>query len=524
MNKLNNVSLNFNLREPRAKRATQLYCVVRVDGKQHKIPLHIKIQPWLWDNKKQIPILLNEDKSTLQVFNIILDLRLLFWEKCLYLCNVRELNLINEIKNFINMKKVQNLRPGDGRKPRATTLLAKAFNIYYAEKPTKESTVKIQHRRLDFFCKYCQEIGQDKMSMLSRSGLNAFRDYLVRERDKQNKHKCSNKTINEKCEIIERLINLMAGHSAFDRYNIQPVKYRPLPEVRTTGENKMRQPLTNNELKAIKECSTLTPREEEYRDLFLAQCECGCRVSDLWKIFDTSQQKHYTRDGEEVFVISTLKENIDAVIVVTPLIKAMQTKYSNGFKFAKMKSDCFNWTYNENIRRICRKAELVTPVRYMDARGTMQTKPLCEVITSHYARYTFINEAIKHKHYDPTKLKYMTGHASEKMINQVYSIISAKDKANDVLYTLEHIGMEQTQQTTNKIAEYRDVLAHYGEPRVNYINLDEEGLLRLIVTKYEIPLNRKGWKTQDLKKIYNNTDVDLSNKFRQDLPKVEANQ
>lgn len=49
------------------------------------------------------------------------------------------------------MKKVQNLRPGDGRKPRATTLLAKAFNIYYAEKPTKESTVKIQHRRLDFF-------------------------------------------------------------------------------------------------------------------------------------------------------------------------------------------------------------------------------------------------------------------------------------------------------------------------------------------------------------------------------------
>lgn len=95
MNKLNNITLNFNLREPHVKRPTQLYAVVRANTKQYKIPLHIKIQPWLWDNKKQIPILLNEDKSTLQVFNIILDLRLLFWEKCLYLCNVRELNLIN---------------------------------------------------------------------------------------------------------------------------------------------------------------------------------------------------------------------------------------------------------------------------------------------------------------------------------------------------------------------------------------------------------------------------------------------
>lgn len=89
MKKLN--SLNFNLREPRAKKATQLYAVIRVDGKQYKIPLQCKIQPWLWNSRKQIPIS-NGDTNALHIFNIISHLRLLF-EKNVYMFAMLTLSL-----------------------------------------------------------------------------------------------------------------------------------------------------------------------------------------------------------------------------------------------------------------------------------------------------------------------------------------------------------------------------------------------------------------------------------------------
>ena len=87
MKELNSVSLNFNLREPRAKRPTQLYCVIRVDGKQHKIPLQCKIQPWLWDKKRQQPILMSGNEYILRIIKIISDLKLGFLEKVCYGCN-----------------------------------------------------------------------------------------------------------------------------------------------------------------------------------------------------------------------------------------------------------------------------------------------------------------------------------------------------------------------------------------------------------------------------------------------------
>ena len=76
LNCLKELTLNFNLRKPTSKRPTNVYAVVKVCGKQLKIPTTAKINSYLWDSKKQVPMLLNsmsdaERDNAKRVFSII---------------------------------------------------------------------------------------------------------------------------------------------------------------------------------------------------------------------------------------------------------------------------------------------------------------------------------------------------------------------------------------------------------------------------------------------------------------------
>ena len=76
LNCLKELTLNFNLRKPTSKRPTNVYAVVKVCGKQLKIPTTAKINAYLWDSKKQLPMLLNsmsdaERDNAKRVFSII---------------------------------------------------------------------------------------------------------------------------------------------------------------------------------------------------------------------------------------------------------------------------------------------------------------------------------------------------------------------------------------------------------------------------------------------------------------------
>ena len=523
---LNNISLNFNLREPNKRGATPIYVVLRIDNKQYKIPTGCAISPWLWDSKKQIPILLNNDKNIIRIFNIISGLRLLFWKKCLYVCNVH--NLLSDIKAYVHNMNEQNLRPGDGRKPRATTLLKRAFTIYYDERKAKDSTQRVQQTRLTSYYEYCRQVGNDKMSMLRQAGINEYRDYLVSQTNG------CNRLINDKCALIVRLVNLMATHSKFNRYHIQQVKYMPLPVVTPKGEHKKRRPLTRCELQAIADCEGLTAREQEYRDLFMAQCSCGCRASDLWKLFSTTEQEHYAYNGKEAIVINTKKEDIKAVIMLTSELKAIQTKYAHGFKYAKIKGhDFVNCTFNANIRSICRKAGLLSTEQYIDAHGHVCKKQLCEIISSHFARYTFIKDCIE-RGLNPDEIKDFTGHADATMINEVYAIITGRDKAKNVFKALERVnGHNATNKETSEpqprnertdILHLRDILAWFGEPRLNYMSItDPRELIRLITTKYEVPLSNMGWSVQKLESLYKAHDMEGYKHLRADIEKLRPN-
>ena len=533
------MSLNFNLREPRANKPTNLYCVVKCGTTQLKFSTGFKIVTSQWDKKRQLPTctanMSEMDRAiNASILNTISAIRFGYNEYYTYLCTNSETTTIDEIKNYfkeniinnIDMANEQNLQKG--KSPKATTLLKKAFDVYYSEIRTnaKESSKNMTYNTLSAFFNYCDAIEKDAKSMLSQKGLNDFKSYLIKKskEDKANGNKRydSPSRINSKCETVARLINsVMVSHSAFLKYGISRVEYQQMQENHAQGENKKRRPLTDEEITKLANCNNLTDEEKEYRDLFVLECNGSYRAGDTAKLFDKSLQKTYKKGDYELIMINTQKENIDAVIWVNDTVRTILNRYQGGFKYANPTSKNYVSVYSKKLKRIFKKAELDNVETYTDAHGETKTAPLYEIIGSHFARYTFIYNGLFKMGFTPNELKDFTGHADERMINECYSVYTKDDIANNAFKALERISKNNVATNTanvdtDKVAEYKDVLAFYGEPYKNYRNItDAEELLRMIVTKYEMPLKEKGYTTKVLKQIYNSSSAEERSKYEE---------
>jgi hypothetical protein len=91
LNYAKGMTLNFNLRKPLSKRPTNLYAVVNACGKQIKIPTTAKINAYMWDKKKQLPMMFDgmsegERDNAKQVLSIILSFQSAFSDYYCYIC------------------------------------------------------------------------------------------------------------------------------------------------------------------------------------------------------------------------------------------------------------------------------------------------------------------------------------------------------------------------------------------------------------------------------------------------------
>ena len=104
------VSLNFNLREPKGNKPTIVYCVIKYGIRQFKISTKLKVNSWQWNKKQQIPIITpnmsDEDRNNnMHLLKVISSIRLGYSDYLSYLCNVSEKTIENEIKRcfFTNL-------------------------------------------------------------------------------------------------------------------------------------------------------------------------------------------------------------------------------------------------------------------------------------------------------------------------------------------------------------------------------------------------------------------------------------
>lgn len=533
---VNELSLNFNLREPKGNKSTNVYAVVKCGKVQLKFAIGCKCNSWQWNKKQQTPIISQQmtdeerDNNT-KVLSVISGIRFGYLNYFSYICKSQQMTSEKEIKETINniineiscedMANNENLRKSVVRTPKATTLLMKAFEIYYTEiKTVKESAKNAAFSLLKSFFKYCEVTGNDKLSMLTQRGLNDYKSYLIEKSKVDCKNGCArydgNTQINNKCQAVARYINqVLSVHNNFLRYKIAKVSYLNLEEVNPKNEEKKRRPLTNEEINKLIKCETLTSEEKEYRDLFLLECYCAYRVGDTPKLFDKNLQRHYEKDGYELIMIETQKENIDAVIWLNDSVKQILNRYEDGFKYANPTERTYSQKLNYRLKTIAKKAGLDAMESYTDGHNRKVTQPLYEILSSHFARYTFIYNGLFKLGLTPNELKDFTGHANDTMINECYAIYTKNDKFNNAVKAIERISKANNTKEKNidcesdKVREYKDVLAFYCEPPINYryIN-DSEELLRMIITKYEMPLKERGYCTELLKKIYNSNDME----------------
>lgn len=536
---LNSSSLNFNLREPYKNKSTNIYAVIKINKKQIKIATELKINSWQWDKKKQIPIIDNktnkEDiENLINIFNILYDFRFAFLNYFLYISTndlrPTEDNIKEYMSKHLNNKEMknQNLKKGEGRKPKATNLLKRAFQIYYKEMHTtiKESSIEANETRLKAFLDYCEEKEKDALSMLSQIGINEYQDYLIKkskkEKENGNKRYDSSKSINNKCELIERLINkVMVGNSAFIRYHISPIRYNQLEEVIQKGEEKKRRPLKEEEINKLISCQDLNDEEKEYRDLFILECNGSYRISDTAKLFDKKEQKVIKKGDYEFIVINTQKENIISVIWVNDVIREILKRYEKGFKFANPLSKSFATRYNIVIKSVAKKAKLNSIETYINAHNEKEEKYLYEIIASHFARYTFIYNGLFKFGFMPNELKDFTGHRDDRMINECYKIETAEDKANNAYRAINRVLNEKlenkrlvriTKENINEqddlIREIKEALYCLGADTNELIDInDYHRLNEILYIDYHNKYQEMGCNMAYIKDLYLNKDI-----------------
>ena len=542
------ISLNFNLREPKGNKCTNVYAVVKYGRTQLKFSIGCKVNCWQWDRKKQRPIvndkMSDEDvKNNIKVMNMISSFLFCYLDYYSYLCknSIRisrdELKeYINDIINYIkgNMANNQNLKTSVVRTPKASTLLKKAFVIYYTEisPSTKESSKQIEKGKLNAFFSYCEEIGKDKLSMLTTKGMNDYKTFLMKRSKELGEKGDSNKTINNKCKTIAKLINsVLATHNEFLRYNLTEIKYVNLEEVNAKGEDKKRRPLTREEINQLMDCDILNEKEQEFRDLFLLECNGSYRISDTAKLFDKSQQKRTKIGDYEFIIINTKKEDITSVIWVNDLVKEILIKYEKGFKFADLTNEKkYKGQFNDIIKRIFKKAKLDSTEKFIDAKGIEHKEKLCDIISSHFARYTFVYNGLFVLGFEPSELIDFTGHANDKMINEVYSIHTDEDKAKKAARSLDRVLGKKKEETTNPIRsritkdnineqddlikEVKDALYCLGADLNELVDITDYHELNVILyNDYHMKLVELGI-DKDVKEVYRLDNVSLAEKRR----------
>lgn len=483
-------TLNFNLREPNKKSATPLYAVLKIGKKQYKIPTGQKVNPWEWNEKKNKPT--PNSANAAQVMEIILAMNFCFFKEKMYICTKGVETLLLHLRSCAENNEIKDGRMKDenlikGRNPKATTLVAKAWDIYKSEHVNNSETTMANYTGfIKGFNEWLKDSDKDRQGTLSTAGLDAYKAFLL-------ENGASAMMVNKKCLFLARLINNVCTRDGFTRNAIREVKCTKIQEVKKNAADNKKQPLTKDEVKALQEVEVRNKREEEVRDIFVMHCHVGCRPDDLQKLFKGQYER-----VNGYYVYDTAKEHITTHTPIVPIIEETLAKYANGFESINILNlRCTN--FNVVLRRLAKRAGLDREISYTDQYGQTVTKPLHDGVSMYFARHTFITWKLE-EGCTAEQVHFMSGHRDTTMINNVYGHYTAEI----VTKQLAQIQQPQIQQPQNDIVdECRRVLAFLQVPYSEYATIDTwDGLARLI-TKREHELLEKGYGVEAVKALFN---------------------
>ena len=253
--------------------------------------------------------------------------------------------------------------------------------------------------------------------------------------------------INQKCQFVALMINnILSCKNEFLDLHIQQVKYETIKDKRGKDERSHFY-LKTDEIEAFSNVTELNERQRIYKDLFMLQCHCGQRTSDLKQLVIGN----YTKDEKGFIHLNTKKENITAYFYETENVKLLMDKLcpliyiKKGKHLIKTGDTEINidnldkgGLYNNAIKEIAKKANLNRIWEYKDSKGTPVSAPIYEIISSHCARHSFAT-IMRNKGYEADEVCLMLGHADDTMVKEVYAHNDDKIKTNKLEKAIKRV-------------------------------------------------------------------------------------
>lgn len=491
-------TLNFNLREPKANKKTNIYAVIKINGEQIKKPIDCKINPWNWDKKKQSPKFTKnmteaDTENAKQVLNIIYGLRINFNTYYLGIIAKKETPNKEELFNKVFSKKTNEIvtmkkeKPQSKREIKATSTLKKALELYSELNTVVQKTLDGYKNGVVTFENYCDKINKDSIKMLTDEGLKEF---IIFQRSKG----VNNSRIRTAVQRIKILVNkCITEHPHFKNFGVKKINI-PLPKGDEI-EGKADVILTYDEFLKLK---NYDGKLNEWRDLFLLLIYTGQRASDIPKMLNG---EYTEQNGYMVFY--NKKKKHQTLVKLTDEVKEIQDRYKNGFKDVVFDKN-FVAYLTAKLKTIGKEIGLDRQITYI-INGETITKPLYEMLKSHMGRHTFITKKLAEK-VPPLEVSFLSGHKGTKTLLSRYTHLTADDKINL---------LEQSKQDKqgDLIKETKEVLLMLGAEALQIADINDlDKLLPMLYIDYHKPLMDMGISTDKLKGLFNDQNLTLKQK------------
>ena len=455
MQEMPNAKLHFNIRQKQREVPTPLYAVFVVGGKQKKVPTGLKVYPSQWDNKRQVAEVSNflrvRDNRNNHSVNLRMTAILERFKKLReQLDNSPEAwgNILDIVTLSINQQKTQEMsETTKTKKTKKKESLILYLQQIIAKRGETKKTNMINYTQCVKRLKTYMETAkiEDDKSVLGLRLMNGFKQWL------EDSSGLQVKTIRETEKSLKFLIEYI--NRSEQREGADFIDIRSFVQTKDNRKKEDRQaksePLTVDGVTTLWNLEGLTPKEEEARDIFVAQCLCGQRISDLPKVL-SDELEIATIEGVECMTYRTQKTKETAVIPLFPIVKQIREKYKNGFKHfsalnymddsEKQQSalKAYNAYLNITIRKVAEKAGLDRPVTYGEQVGVqkiLRTEPLYKVMHTHPARHTFVS-IMARLGVAKEFIKIVTAHTNDAVIDKVYLHVTPEDKGRKLVEAL----------------------------------------------------------------------------------------
>lgn len=360
---------------------------------------------------------------------------------------------------------------------------------------------------------------KDVIVSLNMDTLRCYREYLVNECTTRGK-RIGGARGADCLNTIFFLSGKLERKHGYD-FKLDESKIEPIRDVRS-NEDKRRNgiALTAEEIEKV-ECLQVSDTLVSAKDMFLLQCYCGFRYEDMPNLLNSKNVKEI--DGVLYSIFSSDKEHI---ISHTPLnapnlypqALAIFKKYVDKCPFV---GDSGQSTYNKAITKIARLAKLGRIMTKSETEGEKKIQfeiPICEELSSHDLRHTFITNVQRYKGLTPDIVSHISAHSDTRMIESVYTNFESIDKVNAINAALNKQSQPTTTTSDNMpnfgikgVYEAREVLDFMGIAYDNTMSFEE---LISRIEQYQSILNRKfGIPYTDLKKIFNLSGLSLEERI-----------